>query len=198
MGIKRRTLLAAAATLPMLAAGTAGAAQGPGMDAMECIFTRRSVRRYLDTPVPDELVTRLLEAAMTAPSAHNQQPWRFVVVKNPERLKACADAGARPAASAGAAILVCGEPGAVKSPQFWPQDCSNAAMSILLAANALGLGAVWTAAYPDEERMGKYRSLFKLPDGVLPLCLICLGWPEKPGWRENRFKPERVKREVWS
>ena len=198
MSIKRRTMLGLAASIPVLAAGTVFGQPPKGMDALECIHTRRSIRKFLDKPVGDDLVKELLEAAMTAPSAYNEQPWHFLVVKNREKLKAVSEAGAKPAAGAALGILVCGEPGIAKAQGTWPLDCSNATENLLLAANALGLGGVWTVAYPDDARMAKYRELFGIPEAIMPFAFVCLGWPEKPGWRENRFKPERIKQETWS
>ena len=197
--LKRRHVLGLAAALPALAAGKALAQdQRKGMDALECIHTRRSIRKYLDKPVPDEIIKQLLEAAMTAPSAYNEQPWRFLVVKDKEKLKAVGSAGPAPAGNAAAAILVCGDPGLAKEKDMWPLDCSNATMNILLAANALGLGSVWTASYPVQARLEMYRKMFNIPEKIVPFALVCLGWPEKPGGRENRFKPDRIVYETWS
>ncbi|WP_243362960.1 nitroreductase family protein [Fundidesulfovibrio terrae] len=199
MSIKRRTVLGLAAALPVLATGTAFAQQAKGMDALECIQTRRSMRKYLDKPVSDDLIKQVLEAAMLAPSAHNEQPWHFVVVKNRDKLKAFTQAGSKPAEGAAAGILVCGEPGIAKAQGTWPLDCSAATQNLLLAANALGLGGVWTVAYPDEDRMAKYRTLLSIPQTIMPFAFVCLGWPEKPGWKETtRIKPERIKQETWS
>jgi len=198
MSIKRRTVLGLAAALPVLAAGSAFGQETKGMDAIQCIQTRRSIRKFQEKPVSDEMIKELLEAAMTAPSAFNEQPWHFVVVKNRDKLKAIFEAGSKPAASAAAGILVCGEPGISKSQGTWPLDCSAATQNILLAANALGLGSVWTVAYPEEGRMAKYRTILSIPESIMPFAFVCLGWPEKTGWKENRFKPERIKQEVWS
>ena len=196
--MKRRTLLGLAATLPLISVRPATAQNTKGMDALECIHTRRSTRKFLDKPVPEDIITQLLEAAMTAPSGHNSQPWHFVVVTDRARLQAVADAGAKPAGTATAGILVCGEPALARDSGLWPLDCSNASMSILLAANALGVGSVWTAAYPHAQRSDAYRKLFALPENITPFAFICLGWPEKPTGREKRFKPERIHRQTWS
>ncbi len=202
MSINRRSMLGfmgAAAVLGGLAGGGSPLSAQPPMSALECIHTRRSTRKYLDKPVPDELVTELLQAAMTAPSAHNEQPWRFLVVKDRQMLEkvAAANSNAGMAAKAGVGILVCGDQALAKSKEMVPLDCSNATMSILLAANALGLGGVWTASYPEAGRMANYRSLFGIPEAILPFAFVCLGWPEQPGRREDRFKKDRVKYDRW-
>lgn len=191
-------MLGIAAALPLLSVRHATAAENKtAMDALECIHTRRSTRKFLEKPLSEEIITQLLEAAMTAPSAHNSQPWHFLVVTDRARLKAVAEAGARPAATAAAGILVCAEPALARDPGLWPLDCSNAAMSILLAANALGVGSVWTVAHPQAERSNAYRKLFAIPENITPFAFICLGWPEKPTGREKRFKPERIRKETW-
>jgi len=202
MTIRRRDMLGllGSAAIAGGLSGLAAPARAAGdMSALECIHTRRSTRKYLDKPVPDDMITQLLQAAMTAPSAHNEQPWRFLVVKDREMLEkvSAANRNAGMAAKAGVGILVCMDPELAKTKEMAPLDCSNATMNILLAAHALGLGGVWTAAYPEEERMTKYRGLFGIPESIVPFSFVCLGWPEQPGKREDRFKIDRVKYERW-
>lgn len=203
MNSLRRRLMSLLCVGPALAAvpgGLAAAEQPKGLDAMECIYTRRSIRKYQDKPVPDQLLTEILGAAMTAPSAINEQPWHFVVVKNRDKLKEISTAVpyVAMAAGAGAGILVAAEPALCKDPDFWPLDCSNATMSILLACRALGLGAVWCAVHPKQDRMAKYRAMLGVPGSIMPFAFVCLGWPDQEAGRVNRFKPERIHRENWN
>lgn len=202
MNSLRRTLMRLLCVGPALAAvpgGLAAAEQPKGMDAMECIFTRRSIRKYLNNPVPDELLAEVLQAAMTAPSAINEQPWHFVVVKDRAKLQEISASVpyVGMAAGAGAGILVAAEPALCKDVDFWPLDCSNATLSILLACRALGLGAVWCAVYPKQDRMAKYRQLLGIPESIMPFAFVCLGWPDQEAGRVNRFKPERIHKERW-
>lgn len=169
------------------------------MEALEAILTRRSVRRFSDKPVGEELVGKILEAAVAAPSARNEQPWHFIVVRDREKLAKMGEVNqhARMAAGAALAIIVCGDTSNLpKGPEYVVQDCCNAAMNVLLACHALGLGAVWTAAYPNEERVAGVRKLFGIPDNVVPLCVIPIGYPAEtpighPRQLEGRIHPEK-------
>jgi nitroreductase len=169
------------------------------MDAVEAIFTRRSIRKYLDKPVPEELVEKLLAAAMQAPSARNQQPWRFVVIDDRAILAKIPEFMPNAAMVAGApmAILVCGDLSLEKSSGYWVVDCAAATQNILLAAHALGLGAVWTGVYPREKRMDGLRRLVGLPEKVLAHSLVVLGYPAEQVQAVDRYQSERIRRNRW-
>ncbi len=170
------------------------------MDALEAIHTRRSIRKYQpDRPVPEDLIRQVLAAAMSAPSARNAQPWQFVVVDDRKLLAEvpAVNRNAWMAADAPLGILVCGDLSLEKSAGYWPVDCAAAVENLLLAAHALGLGAVWTGVYPKEDRIEGLRRLFGVPDGVMPHSLILLGYPAKQLDAEDRYRPDRVRRNVW-
>jgi len=164
------------------------------MDIMDAIFDRRSIRKYTDEPVTDEAVKTLLAAAMAAPSAGNQQPWRFVVVRGKARLQEIAGihphVGMAPKAQLG--ILVCGDTRVEKYAGYWVIDCAAAVQNLLLAAHALGLGAVWTGIHPMPDRVAAFAQLFGAPQGVIPHSFIPVGHPAEDKKREDRFRPERV------
>ena len=128
------------------------------MDALQAILTRRSIRRYTSEPVSDETVTELLKAAMSAPTAAGEI-WDFVVVRDRNVLAGVSKyhPHAEMLKSANVAILVCGNPNIEKLPGRWVLDCAAATENILIAANALGLGAVWVGIYPVEERIKGLR-----------------------------------------
>lgn len=169
------------------------------MDAMEAILTRRSVREYTGQPVGREAIEQMMRAAMAAPSAHNEQPWCFVVVQGRSALDELATTGshAQMAADAAAAIVVCGDLNLELKPNSWVQDCSAATQNILLAAHALGLGAVWTHCHPDPVAERDMRQLFDLPDHVVPLAVVLIGHPAVQASVEDRFLPDRVHWEKW-
>jgi nitroreductase len=169
------------------------------MDTLEAIHTRRSVRAYQDKPVPEELINKLLAAAMAAPSARNQQPWEFVVITDKSILNSLPSINpfTQMALEAPLAILVCGNLKAETSPGYWVVDCSAATQNMLLCAHALGLGAVWTGTYPNEERMDGYTELLGLPEHILPHSLVVVGYPATVPPPENRFKPERIHHNGW-
>lgn len=167
------------------------------MDVLEAIRTRRSVRRYTPDAVPEEAVRALLEAAMAAPSAANQQAWHFVVVDERALLDRVPDF--HPYCpfirQAPVAVAVCGDLGREKlDGKFWVQDCSAATQNLLLAAHALGLGAVWLAVYPIQERIDGLRRLLRLPEPLVPLNLVSVGHPVENPPPANRFDPARVTR----
>ncbi len=169
------------------------------MDALEAILTRRSIRRYTTKSVSDDLIIKLLEAAMAAPSAANEQPWHFVVITDRKTLVQIPTfhPHAHMLKEAAAAILVAYDIELEGQKGRAVLDCSCASQNMLLAAHALGLGAVWCGIYPVENRIMAARKLLNMPQHVVPVSLISIGYPnEKPG-REDRFKPERIHYEYW-
>jgi len=167
------------------------------MDILEAIHSRRSIRKYTDQPVSEEQIRILLAAAMAAPSAGNQQPWQFVVVRDKTTLAEVARlhpyVSMAPKAAVG--ILVCGDTRAEKYAGYWVIDCSAAVQNLLLAAHGLGLGAVWTGIHPMQERVESFARLFGTPAGVIAHSFIPIGHPAEEKTREDRYRPERVHQE---
>lgn len=168
------------------------------MDLFQAIHTRRSIRSYTDQEVSEEDIEKILEAAMAAPSAGNQQPWNFIVIRDKEKLAAIPEIHphARMVKQAQVAILVCGRIDG-KWPTFWSQDCSAASQNILLAARGLGLGSVWAGIYPETERMEGFRKIFGIPEDVMPFALIPLGWSETVFTEADRFRSELISYDKW-
>lgn len=170
------------------------------MEAIDAIMSRRSIRRYVEKPVEEGKIEVILKAAMSAPSAGDERPWHFIVVRERELLDAVRDFHLYGICleHARAAILVCGDPGLQLYPgEWWLQDCCAAAENILLAARALDLGTVWLSLYPLGDRVEATRSIFGLPEEIMPLCIIPVGYTEKPGGPVDRYDPERVHRDRW-
>lgn len=169
------------------------------MDAMKAILSRRSIRKYTGEPVSDEDLKQILEAAMAAPSACNQQPWHFIVVKDPEILAKIPKVQpyTRMVESAGMAIIVCAEPSLETCKGFWEQDTTAATMNILHAVNALGLGACWCGIHPNMKPVNGIRELLGIPDSVIPLNVIAVGHPDEEKAPADRFKKERVHLDKW-
>ena len=156
---------------------------------LETIFNRKSVRKYTERPVEKEKLETLVRAGMAAPSSRDRRPWEFVIVTDRDLLDKMGDGLplARMLKETKQAIIVCGD--TVKSENAWQLDCSAAAPNILLAAESMGLGAVWTAAYPYPERMKIIQDALQLPEHILPLTVIPLGYPtgiEKPKDKYNK------------
>ena len=169
------------------------------METLTAIARRRSVRRFTSAEVTPEQVDTLLRAAMAAPSAGNQQPWRFIVVRDRKILDAVPDFHPYCAMikQVGVAVVVCGDTSVQKYPGYWVQDCSAAIQNLLLAATDLGLGAVWTGIHPDGPREEGCRKLFKLPPDVIPLAVIPVGVPEKEPAAVDRYIPDFVFADTW-
>ncbi len=172
------------------------------MDALEAIKTRRSVRTYEKRGITDEIVQQLLSAAMNAPSAANQQPWEFVVIKDRDMLDAIPSFSpfARMAVDAPLGILVCGDTRNLSSPRFWVQDCAAATQNLLIAAHALGLGAVWTGVYPMDSTDGRVIGFVKhcqLPTGIVPFAFVVLGYPAEMPLKQDRYTSRKVHDNVW-
>jgi len=170
-------------------------------DSLGLIFGRRSIRVYAPGEIDDPTVSRLLEAAMAAPSAMTKDPWRFIVVRERGSLKTMAELlpGGKMLATSTLAIVVCGDLEAAFERQlsFLLQDCSAAIENLLLAAHGLDLGACWVGVHPSEAAIRKLKNLFGLPSSVLPIAVVSLGLPgEDPGPR-TRFDATKVHREEW-
>ncbi len=164
---------------------------------LDNIATRTSVRDYEARPVEKEKIEKMLRAAMAAPTAMNKQPWHFVVVDQRNVLDALA--GANPYAKmlkkAPLAIVVCGNTDKMiegDGRDFWIQDASAATENLLLAAHAMGLGAVWTGAYPSEERCISISKVLSLSDNLIPLNMIVVGYPAEQPQPKQKFKEENV------
>ena len=169
------------------------------MEILEGIMSRRSIRKYSGEPVDDATVETLLRAATAAPSAGNQRSWRFVVLRDRaarERVAACSPyAGMLPGAGVG--IVVCGETEGEKHPGYWVQDCAAAVQNILLAAGALGLGAVWLGFHPDQGRASCCAEVLGLPATVVPLAVVSIGHPAETKPPAERFRAEHVHTDRW-
>lgn len=166
---------------------------------MDALFNRRSIRQYTADPVSDEEIRFILDAAMRAPSAGNEQPWQFIIVKDPEIINEIPNVHpyAGMVRQAPAVILVCGDLNLVKHGEMWIQDCAAATQNLLLAVTTKGLGAVWLGVYPREERITGLRKLLELPDHVVPFALVPVGRPKEKKGPEDRYRADRVHQNKW-
>ncbi len=164
---------------------------------LETIFARRSIRKYTQEPVEQKRIEMLLKAAMAAPSASNRKPWQFVVVTERETLDALAEAHpyGKMLFDAPLCISVCGD--LTEMERYWVQDCSAATENLLLAATALGLGAVWLGVYPRDQRVASVRTTLALPDHITPLNLISIGHPAEEKEPRTQYDESRVHWERW-
>ena len=173
---------------------------GSSASALDVIMTRTSIRAFTGEPVSKDMLETILKAGMAAPTGMNAQPWRFVVLTDQDKIKEIFGTGFRSDmyTTAGAVIVVCGEAETDGRPNmFWYEDCSAAAENILLAAHALGLGAVWTAGYPAVDRTAPVSEALGIPSNVLPLCVIPMGVPAENPEPKDKWKPENIHWEKW-
>jgi nitroreductase len=169
------------------------------MDALEVIFSRRSVRLYTPKPVSHQAIHELLKAAMSAPSAGNERPWHFIVLTDRAILDDIPKFHPYSAMLkyAQAAILICGDLTLERHAGYWVLDCAAATQNILLAAHAKGLGGVWCGVYPTDDRVQNLRRLLKLPEHIVPFSLVPLGFPAEVKETPDRFDGSRIHENKW-
>ena len=167
--------------------------------ALDNIFARKSVRSYTDEPVSPEQVETILKAAMAAPSGMNMQPWRFVVVTDQKVKDKLAVGFNKMIAKAPVVIIVCGKTtNKLGAPnKNWTADCAASTENLLLAVEALGLGAVWTACYPYEDRMNPTVEALELPENISPYCIVPIGHPAGNDKPKDKWNPENIHYEKW-
>lgn len=166
---------------------------------MNTILSRKSIRKYKDRKVSDDIVEELLRAGMQAPSAGNEQPWEFIVLRDKKIMKKITEFHpySKMLLNTDVAIVVCGDKGKEKFKDLWIQDCSAATENILIAAEDKGLGAVWLGVYPMEDRVDALKILLNLPDSVFPLSIIPIGYPDEQRETVSRFNKSRIHYDRW-
>ncbi len=164
------------------------------MNTIKTIKQRRSIRNFNDKKIKDEDIKTILECAMLAPTARNQQGFRFIIVddknilndisSNIEHGKMCKDASH--------AIIVCYEVKDELSQLYWVQDASASTQNILLSSADLGIGSVWVAVHPRENKINFITNYFKLPQNIKPLCIVALGYKDDFLKELDRYDQSKV------
>jgi len=169
------------------------------MDTIKAIKTRRSIRKFSEDRIPQEMLHKIVECGMYAPSAGNEQPWHFIIITNPEILRSLPSIHkhARMFSEATAGILVCFQEDLEMHKEMAIQDCAAATQNMLLAIHTYGYGACWCGVYPREERMNGLSELFNLPKGVIPFSLIAIGLPNEEKELVNRYLSDRIHLNEW-
>ena len=165
------------------------------MELKEVLQKRRSIRKFTDKIVSDEIIEQLLVAAMSGPSACNRTPWEFFVVTNAETLKHLRDASRFTKMNAPLAIVVCGNLSRalpLKLGEFWIQDCSAATENILLQATDLGLGAVWCGIHPQKHPVERVRKILELKENWIPLNIIWIGYPNENPEPRTQYDSKKI------
>jgi nitroreductase len=166
-------------------------------EVLDLLYTRRTVQEFTDEPVSDEEIEGILKAAMAAPSMEDLRPWHFVVVRKRKMLDKLADVHkyAYMLKEAPLAIVVCGDQ--KTSERHWVEDTSVATQNLLLAARALGLGAVWISLYPKKKHQKAVRELLEIPDRMGVLCVVAVGCPADKSKTPSHYDEARVHQEEW-
>jgi len=191
--------------LALAAIGFAACSNQPKVmenEAIQNIMTRVSVREFTGEKISEAQLDTLLRAAMAAPSAINKQPWAFIVVTDEAKIVALGEAlpYSRCSNKPAVAIIPCGDlskaiPGEMAN--FWINDVSAATENLLLAAHAMGLGAVWTGLHPDMNRARMVQEMLGLPEHIIPLCVVPVGVPAEQPEIKDKFKPENIHYNGW-
>ena len=168
------------------------------METIKAIMSRRSVRSWTSEPVTEDERKIILEAAMNAPSAADARPWHFVTIDDPKVIRQFTGmGGTEMLAESTFMVLVCCDVSKEVYPGFWPQDCSCASQNMQLAAHDIGIGCVWVAVYPLEERVQTCRKVLGIPESITPFSLIAMGVPNEVLPPEYRYDESMLHPNAW-
>ncbi len=164
---------------------------------LETILARTSVREYNTKEITTEEIGKLLRAGMAAPSSRDRRPWHFIVVSDKSMLQHLGEQLVTASAlkNANKAILVCGD--IEISDNCWFLDGAAATQNILLAATSLGIGSVWAAIFPYEDRSKIISDVFQLPENIKALAIIPLGYPAGKNTPKDKFDSTRIHYDKW-
>lgn len=170
-------------------------------ETLKTIFNRKSVRVYQDKLIDTETLEMLVRAGIAAPSGADTRSWEFIIVNDKKMLHILADnlKYGKMLKNAGGAIVVCAKPekSVFEGDQYWLCDGSAATENILLAAESLGLGAVWVSCYPNQERIDNAKKVLSLPKDVEPLCVVSLGYPKSQQEPKDKYDPTKIHWGKW-
>ncbi|MCK5110592.1 MAG: nitroreductase family protein [Arcobacteraceae bacterium] len=169
------------------------------MDTIDTIKQRRSTRIFNNKNISDNDIRTMLECAMSAPTARNQQGWRFVVIDDKQILEEISNGleHGKMCKEANKAIAVCYKVDDELSQLYWQQDASAATQNILLSATSLGIGSVWISIHPRKEKVDFLSNLLNLTNNIKPLCIVALGYKENILKEINRYDDDKVKYNLW-
>ena len=170
------------------------------MNTIKAIMSRRSIRKFKNTPVTDNQIKTVLESAMQAPSSGDGRPWHFVVIKDRQKLNALADkvdGGNAMFKEAQVAIFIVADLEKEGFPGFYPQDCSCAAQNLQLAVHDLGLGTVWIALWSVKPRLDGLKEIVTIPENFEPFAIFPIGVPNEGLEEDYRYDENRVHFDEW-
>lgn len=165
---------------------------------LKSMLSRSSIRKFQQRPVEKDKIEKLLRAGMSAPTNNDRRPWHFVVLSEKKDIERYASTNSHHADKIKATplfIIVCGDSAKMDeglAREFWIQDCSAASENILLAAHAMGLGAVWTSGWPIARKANGIRRALKLSEEYVPLSIICIGYPAEPANVKDKWNEDDI------
>lgn len=161
---------------------------------MNAIFKRISIRKYEDKPVEQEKLDKIMRAAMAAPSAGNQQPWEFYIVKNKETINLLSECSPYSGCAKNAPVVIvpCLRTEGLRFPELGEVDLSITTENILLEITELGLGGVWLAVAPFKDRMQKADAALGIGDNLHAFALVPVGYPAEDHPQQDRFDESRI------
>jgi len=169
------------------------------MEILEALMSRRSIRRYGEVPISKEEEITILKAGMQAPTAHNFQPWEFVVLRNMDMINEVSEFHkyAKMFPKAGFGIVVCGNTEKQSNMGFLVADCSASIQNMLLAAHGMGLGAVWCGIYGSDLYVSKFKEILGLPENIIPIGLVVVGTKAEERTVDERFDENKIHYNTW-
>lgn len=169
------------------------------MQGLELLNTRRSIRKFQDKDINDEILYEIIQSGMYAPTAGNQQPWHFIIIKDKQIVQKIVELNPNATMSLWAPvnILICWDTTNPKFNEYWMQDCAAATQNILLATHALGLGAVWTWVYPVQSRIDWVRQILNIPENIIPFAFVPIGYPDMTPSHPKRFDANKIHNNKW-
>lgn len=170
---------------------------------MSNLLARKSVRSYTNEAVTRSQLDTLVRAAMAAPTGKDMRPWKFVIIDDKDMMQKLSAAlpQAKMLTEAQAAIMVCGDLSITdkegKPSTNWTFDCSAATENLLLQAEAMGLGAVWTGVYPYEDRTAAVQSVMHFPEHIVPFNLVPIGHPKGETQPKDKYNKANIHYNGW-
>lgn len=179
---------------------------------MQNILNRKSVRSYNGDSIPADVMENLLRAAMAAPSGRDLRPWQMVVMTDKSQYETVFEGNfnMQKFMESGAVIILCADttftaptrenpdgPAVTQVNQMWRDDLGAVTENLLLAAEAYGLGACWTACYPYPDRMDPIKKALQLPSTVVPYAVVPIGYHDGTTQPKDKWDPARVHYNRW-
>lgn len=212
--MKKTTLLMAAAAMLFAACCNKqeAATDNTADVVMQNILSRKSVRSYTGDTIPAAVMENLLKAAMAAPSGIDARPWQFVVLTDKSQYETIFEGNRnmKKFMESGAIVVVCADTALMRTPRdnpdgpaelwidpMWRDDVAAATENLLLAVEAYGLGACWTACYPFAETMAPVKKTLGLPPTVVPYAVVPIGYPSTENNPKDKWDPARVHYNKW-